>query len=311
MNLETYVGYVFKLSIALAVFLAIVVLIYSGFEYMLSGAFETKSAARARMNNAMYGLLGALASYLILLTIDPRLVQINTSIPEIEVAIDSETANFQNKLSNDLKAMSNERREEVLNAQIKIASNKKRLGEINNILTRSTITPEERVELEKERISLISEDKIVRIEQIKTIYKGQIESGASNTFGIIDNLGNYTDNGKNFNGEDKVKFEIEKIKKGYTKNIELLGQLGDDSTDIKRQHDFYIDQINKEKEVALAISKYKSNDFDPKNEKKLNDLLNQYKTPIGYGNPYLNEQNKKFTDTRIAWINQTLKNPGK
>jgi hypothetical protein len=82
-NIENYIRYVFKLAIAIAVFLATVEIIWGGFEWMLSAVPYVKLEGKKRISNAIFGLLAALASYLILRTIDPRLVLVNTRLPQI------------------------------------------------------------------------------------------------------------------------------------------------------------------------------------------------------------------------------------
>ena len=70
--------------LALAVVLAVIMITVGGFEYMLSGAVDTKTNAIKRIQDAVLGLLLALCSYLILYTIDPNLVSPNNlTIPPI------------------------------------------------------------------------------------------------------------------------------------------------------------------------------------------------------------------------------------
>lgn len=80
---KTYLSYVYKFAIAFAAVAAVVMLMYAGFEYAMTDIISTKSAAKARMYNALMGLATMLASYLILQTIDPRLVQIDTELKPI------------------------------------------------------------------------------------------------------------------------------------------------------------------------------------------------------------------------------------
>jgi hypothetical protein len=104
MPLEDYIDYVFKFSIALAAFLAVIVIIWGGFEYMTTESFSGKGNAKKRIQGALTGLLMVLASYLILRTIDPRLVEINTSIPKIVIDT-SDVGEFNAILSANLKKM--------------------------------------------------------------------------------------------------------------------------------------------------------------------------------------------------------------
>ncbi len=136
-TINQYIGYVFKFSIALAVFLATVVIIFSGFQYMLAEtSIASKSAARTRINNAILGLLGALASYLILATIDPRLVNVGVTIEQLGIKIAPETTAFQSQLDKDLKTLSTENINKVyaLEQEVKDLQSKKEVlqTKINN-----------------------------------------------------------------------------------------------------------------------------------------------------------------------------------
>lgn len=84
-DVTTYVNYVFRLAIALAAFLAVFMFTVGGFQYMTSEATGGKKDAKDRMTNSVLGLVAALASYLILYTIDPRLVQVNANIEALKV----------------------------------------------------------------------------------------------------------------------------------------------------------------------------------------------------------------------------------
>lgn len=83
-NLSDFISYAYKFMLALAVVLAVFMITVGGFEYMLSGAANTKSDALKKIQDAVWGLLLALVAYLLLYTIDPNLVSSgNLSIPPI------------------------------------------------------------------------------------------------------------------------------------------------------------------------------------------------------------------------------------
>jgi hypothetical protein len=75
-SFENYVQYVFNLVIAVGAALAVLVIVWGGFQYMTSEAPGAKSDGLSKIQNAIYGLLLILCSYIILRTIDPRLVEI-------------------------------------------------------------------------------------------------------------------------------------------------------------------------------------------------------------------------------------------
>ena len=80
-----YVDYAFKLFIALAAFASVFMIVWGGLQYMSTDAWEGKSAGISKLKNAVLGLLLVLCSYLILQTIDPRLVSIpSTLVPPLQ-----------------------------------------------------------------------------------------------------------------------------------------------------------------------------------------------------------------------------------
>ena len=83
---QTYVQYAINLLIAMSAVVAVFMIVWGGFEYMTSVSVTGKSGGLDRAKNAVYGLLLVLCSYLILRTIDPRLVDIpSTLVPKIDL----------------------------------------------------------------------------------------------------------------------------------------------------------------------------------------------------------------------------------
>lgn len=84
-NFRGYVTYAFNLLIAIGAVAAVFMITWGGFEYMTTDAVQGKSEGLAKIQNAIYGLLLILTSYLILRTIDPRFVSIpDTLVPPIQ-----------------------------------------------------------------------------------------------------------------------------------------------------------------------------------------------------------------------------------
>ena len=80
-----YLSGMLKLVISFAVVLAILQMSRAGFEYMTTEAFTGKGAAKGRINNALYGLAVAFGAFLVLNFINPDLVNIDLSLPEVKV----------------------------------------------------------------------------------------------------------------------------------------------------------------------------------------------------------------------------------
>jgi len=74
-TLEEYLTWAFRFVLALAGFLAVMMIVIGGVQYIISGANESmRGEAHKRISNAIYGLILALVSYLVLYTINPSLV---------------------------------------------------------------------------------------------------------------------------------------------------------------------------------------------------------------------------------------------
>lgn len=84
-TISTYLSGMFKLIIALGAAVAVVMGITGGIQYVASGISPSaRSGAKERITNAIIGLVIVLTSYLILNTIDPKLVAFNFQLPPIE-----------------------------------------------------------------------------------------------------------------------------------------------------------------------------------------------------------------------------------
>ena len=74
-TMKPFLQLLFKWGIAIAVLLSIVMITFGGFQYMTTDAVYDKSEGRAKINAAIIGLLLALSAWLILQTVDPRILQ--------------------------------------------------------------------------------------------------------------------------------------------------------------------------------------------------------------------------------------------
>src|SRR3989344_1055967 len=70
-NAALYIPGLFKFAIALAGALAVIRLIWAGVKYMSTDAFTEKSEAKGIIEQALWGLLLAMSSWIILNTIAP------------------------------------------------------------------------------------------------------------------------------------------------------------------------------------------------------------------------------------------------
>lgn len=76
-NLSTYLPGLFKLAVGVGAALAFVFIFWYGFEYMFTDSFIGKGKAKERITEVLTGLALIIFSYLILYTINPKLLDIN------------------------------------------------------------------------------------------------------------------------------------------------------------------------------------------------------------------------------------------
>lgn len=82
-DLGTFLPGVFRLLIAIAGGLATLVMVIGGVQYLSTDAISGKEEGMERINNALVGLLLAIASWLILNTINPNTLNFNLSLNRI------------------------------------------------------------------------------------------------------------------------------------------------------------------------------------------------------------------------------------
>lgn len=88
----TYIPGLFRLMIALATGLAVLMLIFAGIKYISTDAFSGKESAKENIENALWGLLLAMSAWLIVYTINPNLVKFDLTIPVQEIKTTSTPA---------------------------------------------------------------------------------------------------------------------------------------------------------------------------------------------------------------------------
>jgi hypothetical protein len=73
-SLAEFLSYAFELGLAICAALAVVMIVWGGVEYMLSESLFSKEEGRKKIRNAIYGLLLAVFSWLILYIINPSIL---------------------------------------------------------------------------------------------------------------------------------------------------------------------------------------------------------------------------------------------
>ena len=105
-DFRNYMQYAFNLLIGLAAAAAVFMMVWGGFKYMSTDSWSDKSEGLDIFKHAIYGLLLVLSSYLILKTIDPRLVEIPSNIvPTITLkkSTDFSGGKFYDQILSDAK----------------------------------------------------------------------------------------------------------------------------------------------------------------------------------------------------------------
>ncbi|MEK7574808.1 MAG: pilin [Patescibacteria group bacterium] len=163
--LATYLTGIFKIGIAVAGALAFLMIVLGGFQYLSTDALTGKEEGKERVTHAVGGLILALVSFIILNTINPKLVALNLDFgPGANPATGLSTpANLvsPNTDPTELEALRAQARGVIsanVNGRIQALADKERTG---------TLTPEE--EQEKVELEIIREGTVtmnrINIEQ--------------------------------------------------------------------------------------------------------------------------------------------------
>ncbi|MEK9185796.1 MAG: pilin, partial [Patescibacteria group bacterium] len=84
-DLASYIPGLFNLIIGLAAVVAVAYIIYGGFLYITTDAIMGKEEGKKHINNAIYGLIMISVAWLILYTINPRILEFKLNIGAITV----------------------------------------------------------------------------------------------------------------------------------------------------------------------------------------------------------------------------------
>ncbi len=90
-GVSNFINGIIQFAIAFAGLLAVIMIIAGGIMYATTEAMSGKAGAKTMIINAIFGLLLALCSYLILKTINPALVDVKLDIARHEVTVEGDT----------------------------------------------------------------------------------------------------------------------------------------------------------------------------------------------------------------------------
>ncbi len=89
-----YFNLIIKLLIAFTAGLSVIMIVVGGIQYMSTDAFSEKAEGKQRIVNAVIGLLISLASYVILYTLNPDLVDINIGLDKVKIVAADEESDY-------------------------------------------------------------------------------------------------------------------------------------------------------------------------------------------------------------------------
>lgn len=81
-TIDSYIPGIFNLTIGIAGVLAVLMILIGGVEYITTDAIQGKSEGKARIQNALWGLVLVLVSWILLRTINPKLTEFDLTIKE-------------------------------------------------------------------------------------------------------------------------------------------------------------------------------------------------------------------------------------
>ncbi len=297
-NTNTYIAYVFNFSIAFASVAAVLVIIIEGFKYAVSGVAGVKSNAKERIEQALLGIVSILCSYLILKTIDPRLVDINTQLDPIEItgkafdydALVNTATDY--KIKEDLKTANEQAK--PLEAQVAVL--RKAADEADS--------EEKSIELRTEALKLERQANLIRYEAVAEAQydMGNELLGRIPSTGLLEGQKTEVDLRK-ASIRDTINEDIQKLKNNG--DIEGAAKLSDKRDYYLARFDQSVYLIPKIKEANNIVKFSIKGDTDPNVTKIINEI-ESYRLP----NTLSEESNNLLAKERqevVAGLKELLK----
>ncbi|OHA17151.1 MAG: hypothetical protein A3H57_03865 [Candidatus Taylorbacteria bacterium RIFCSPLOWO2_02_FULL_43_11] len=133
-GIGTYLNNLYKMAVAGASVLAVLMIVIGGFTYLSTDAIGNKEEGKSYIKNALGGMLLILASWIILNTINPQLVQLNIISKKLESVRMESLFLFSENGQKQFDAMYEELRKSVLNRKEKLQNMKDQLSEMQSQL---------------------------------------------------------------------------------------------------------------------------------------------------------------------------------
>jgi hypothetical protein len=94
--LEAFINFILQITIAVAVALAVVMIIWGGLERMTKDSVIQIGDGKKRIQSAIMGLLLALSTYMILYIINPALTRVSLNVKDVKITGDGANAEIKN-----------------------------------------------------------------------------------------------------------------------------------------------------------------------------------------------------------------------
>lgn len=168
-NMGEFFQYAFNLLVAVAGVAAVFMMVWGGFLYTTSVSQQNKTKGLEYFQNAIYGLLMILCAYLVLRTVNPRLVSFPKSIPAIKpIAYSLDIGDFFSSINNyadqyklDIEVANKAR--DV--AKANIVTEQKKIGSLQEQYTKALETGDE-AKITQIKIEMAAaEDRIIQEKQ--------------------------------------------------------------------------------------------------------------------------------------------------
>jgi hypothetical protein len=98
-QLGDYINQIFRIALGILMVIAVIMVIIAGVQYMAVESIFGKTAAKERIVNALTGLLIGLGIFLILSTINPKLLEVNFSPKEVALNFVNDPAEIDKSIS--------------------------------------------------------------------------------------------------------------------------------------------------------------------------------------------------------------------
>ncbi len=316
-DFKTYVQYTINLLIGLSAVVAVVMIVWGGVEYMYTASFSGKKMGLEKVTHAIYGLVLVLTSYIILRTIDPRLVEIpNTIVPTIEVRdvlMRDASALLINKLVDDAsraRVPGIEIGKEIEAARAEVLEHKQTLAVIDKELsTVDKSTPEGKLRSEtletqqKKTAEALRSAEVERaIASAKQSFNGQISS----TIGDFSN---------NITSKETVQTRmkllntnianIEKLRLEKIKQLQSLGEV--DMSPINNEAEYAKTVVNIYKINLMILSAQQTEQNDGAGYVELVKMDGNYDMFIDGAKSSGSQKAKEYVNEQIAAIAEQIK----